>query len=334
MEKILLRSVRDAEVAGKRVLLSTSLNVPVGADGTVSDLFRLKRGLPTIEHLSKSGAKIVIVGYFGREGATLRPVYEALVNLAPQLTFRFSTTSPESCGPEVEALSAGECLVLENMRMYPGEETNDSIFAQSLAALGDLFVSDGFAEAHRPYASNVGVASLIPSCAGLLLEEEVSRLSDALEPPPGSIAIVAGAKFETKEPLIKKLLELYGNVCVGGALANDFLKAQGISVGVSLISDAPVPESLAQDHRILVQSDVVVSNGTSSRTCPVADIHPDERVVDAGPQTSQQWSEEILHTPFLLWNGPLGVYEQNFVQATDALAEALTRSRARAVVGG
>ncbi len=330
-----LRRLADAEVAGKRVLLRTSLNVPLRADGTVADDFRLRRGLPTLEHLVRQGAKVIAVGYLGREGASLKPVADHLARLAPRIPLRFFGESPARAAEHTASLASGEVAVLENIRREAGEEANDPALAEVLASLADLFVDDAFAEAHRPYASNVGVAQLLPSYAGLLLEEEVARLSEALTPPPGAFAVVGGAKFETKQPVLRKLSTLYGRVAVGGALANDFLKARGLSVGASLVSDIPVPDDLAKSACLLLPTDVVVSSSRGGkRICRVDEIRSDETIVDNGPETSRAWSEEISKSSFVLWNGPLGVFEKDFTEGTDALASALSAASCRAAVGG
>ncbi len=367
-----IRSIRDVEVSGKRVLLRTSLNVPVAEDGTVGDLFRLKRALPTIEYLAKQGAKIIIVGYIGRAGATLAPVAQALQKLAPNISIRFSDAkvvegsrqhTPEKVlgspqrqpeevglGPDyfhehtaatppralVDEIKPGECLMLENIRLEPGEEKNDPALAQALAKLADIFVSDSFAEAHREYASNVGVAKLLPSYSGFLLEEEIDRLSEALNPPEHSIAMVGGAKFDTKEPLLSKLVARYEKILLGGALADDMIKMRGMPVGASLVSDSPVPTVLAMDTKISVPVDAVVNEVgmQTERISLINDIRADERIVDIGPQTSIGWSGEVVNAPFILWNGPMGIYEEGYVQGTDALAEALSHAAGRAAVGG
>ena len=339
MAQLELKSVRDADVAGKRVLLRTSLNVPINADGTVGDVFRLQKDVATIEFLVRKGAKIILVGYIGRTGGTLAPVAKALQSLIPSIPVTFTTTAVADVGGEVEVLKEGSCLMLENIRKEPGEENpsavGDPALAASLAKLADVFVDDAFPEAHRAYASNVGVASLLPAYAGLLLEEEVARLSHALVPPAKSLAIIGGAKFETKQPLLEKLLTVYPNILLGGALANDLLKARGLTIGTSLISDAPVPEDLAGDERILMPDDVRVDGGVLGvRVAHTADVRADEHIVDIGSLTEASWSKHITEAEFVLWNGPMGIYEKGFVDGTDALAEALVNSSAKAVIGG
>lgn len=324
-----LKSVQGAEVAGKRVLLRMSLNVPL-KDGKVENDFRLKQSLPTLKFLLERGAGVVVVGYLGREGASVEPVVAALAALLPGTKVRFSPTL------EVGEVPGGECVVLENIRREAGEEQNDPALAQKLANLADLFVNDAFAEAHRAYASNVGVAKLLPAYAGLCMEQEVAKLSEALTPPPGSLAIIGGAKFETKQPLIEKLLSLYGEVLLGGALGNDVLKARGLPVGASLVSDLPVPVALAAEPRLLVAEDAVVGVGENNaeRDLLINDIRKEERIIDIGHKTAALWSEKVLHAPFVLWNGPMGVYEQGYTRGTEALADALSRGSGKAVVGG
>ncbi len=328
-----LKLVRDADVAGKRVLLRTGLNVPILADGSVGDQFRLKRGLATIELLVKAGAKVLLVGYIGRDGGSLEPVAKALQLLAPHIPIAFSATPITALAGEIEQMSTGTCLMLENIRREPGEEKNDPELAKALAALADVFVDDAFPEAHRAYASNVGVALLLPAYAGLLLEEEVTHLSEALVPPAKSLAIVGGAKFETKQPLLEKLLKSYPNVLLGGALANDLLKARGMPVGASFVSDKPVPEELAGDDRIIMPTDVRVE-GDSIRVAHSADVRANERIVDIGSLTEIIWAEHIAASEFIVWNGPMGIYEKGFTAGTDVLAKALVDSSCKAVIGG
>lgn len=331
MQKLALRSIAGIEVRGKRVLLRTSLNAAV--DGNFADDRRLTAALPTLQLLSAGGAKIIIACYFGRAGETLRPVADALIGLAPDVPMRFFGGSLSEAAAEAPALADGSALILENTRRDPGEEANDPAYIRELASLADIFVSDAFAEAHRRYASNVGVASLLPAYAGLLMQEEVAHLSRALSPARPAIAILAGAKFETKRPLIEKLLPLYNRLLIGGAIANDFLKSRGTAIGVSDTSDTPVPPALAADPRIGLPVDFSVSDsgGAPRQTAAVGE---EETIKDIGTQTAEEWARLISDTSFVLWNGPMGVYEEGFTKGTDALARAIARSACKAVIGG
>lgn len=315
-----VRSVADANVAGKRVLVRVVLNVPL-KNGVVTEDTRLKAIVPTIELIKQKGASAVIVmGYVGRPKGT---VVEEL-RVAP-IAARLA---------ELTDMSGVE--VLENLRFDPREEANDAQFAKELAARGDIYVNDAFADSHREYASIVGVPKLLPSYAGLLLEKEIAVLAQALTPPPGSVAIVGGAKFETKIPLIQKLLSTYSEVLLGGALANDVIKARGMPVGDSLVSGAPVPVEVAGSERLFVPNDVYVGIGEANaeRIALINDVRMGESILDVGPQTAVLWSDKILRAPFILWNGPVGVYERGFNKSTDALAAALAAGSGKAVIGG
>lgn len=332
MKPFSLRGITEADVRGKRVLLRTCLNP--ADDGNFSDDRRLFAALPTLRYLHEAGAKIILIGYFGREKATLRPVAESLARIAAPIAVHFTDASIANAAAEVEALAAGDCLVLENTRLQDGEEKNDPSYARALASLADMFIDDSFAEAHRAYASNVGVAALLPSYAGFLMEQEVARLSEARNPPPRAMAVIGGAKFETKQPLIEKLLERYACVAVGGALANDFLQARGHAVGASLVSPVPVPERLANSEKILTPEDVMVESAAGRRSAAVTDIGAHESVCDIGENTAQAWSARIAEADFILWNGPLGMYEEGCVRGTDAIASAVIANGRRAVIGG
>ncbi len=233
-----MHSVRDIPaLEGIPVLLRTSLNAPI-ENGTIENTFRLESALPTIKYLRERHAKVVLISHISGKGTeSLRPMYEAMKKWIPDMRW-----CPVSIGKEareaVRSLSPGGIVMLENLRRHTGEEKNDAEFAKELAALGDVFVQDSFDVCHREHASVVGVPSLLPSYAGLTVEAEVKALSGALTPKKPSLAVIAGAKFATKEPVLKTLLKAYDHVFVGGALANDFLKEKGYPVGVSLVSDA------------------------------------------------------------------------------------------------
>ncbi len=315
-----MRTVREAEVSGKRIVMRVDFNEPVH-EGVVADDARIRAALPTIKFLLEKGASaITLLTHLGRpEGK----VVEAL-RVAPLLA------------KLKEHLNDERITLKENLRFDPREESNDPVFAQELASLGDVFVNDAFADAHRSHASIVGIASLLPSYAGLLMEKEVAALSEALTPPKGSIAIIGGAKFETKEPLIKKLLSLYDTVLLGGALGNDVIKARGFPFGASLVSEVPVSPEIAMDQRLVVALDAyfVQKDAAAERTSFVNDIRIEEKIADIGPKTAALWAEKIQAAPFVLWNGPMGIYEEGFAASTDALAQALAQSKAKGVVGG
>lgn len=333
-----IEGLSQADLAGKRVFLRTSLNLPVKAHGGIDDVFRLHRALPTIEYLSSRGARIVIAGYFGRSGDSMKPVADALIGLAPHLPIHFTGMPLQHAHMEVAALKNGQAVILENLRREEGEETNDSSFSKSLAELADIFVGDAFAEAHRPYASNTGVPKLLPAYAGLLLKEEVSQLERAREPHAPSFAILGGAKFETKAPLIRSLLERYDALFITGALANDVFKAQGLEVGRSLVSEELPGQDVLSHPRMLAPVDVIVERKDGqAHTRKPENVQKDEVIVDIGPDSVAHVAAYIEKANFILWNGPTGRYEAGYMAWTHAIAE-LVEKRARAgasvVIGG
>ena len=318
-----VKSLKDAEVSGKRVLVRCDFDVPLdnsSGQATVKDDSRLRAALPTIGFLREHGAKeIILIGHLGRPDGV---VVEEL-RVAPVVK------------KLAELIDMQEVVVKENLRFDPREEANDPTLAQELASLADIFINESFATAHRAHASTVGVAKLLPSYAGLHLEEEVTKLSAALVPPPGAIALIGGAKFETKQPLIEKLLATYSKVFIGGALGNDLIKARGFPFGSSLISSMPVPEAIAGNDRLFSPEDAAFMGGSmDGRTSPVTDTRADEHIVDLGPATALAWAKEIEAAPFVLWNGPMGIYEQGYTHGTDTLAGALAGSNAQAIIGG
>ena len=331
MQKI--TSIADAQVEGKRVLLRTSLNVPIRADGTVGDLFRLRAALPTIEWLSRHGASTCVLAHLGRDGASLKPVVEILASLTTVPIQFFGGSLAEA---RAHPIAPGSCVVLENIRIHPEEEDNDQQFANALAQLGDLYVDDAFADAHRPHASIVSVPKLLPSYAGLLMLKEIERITPAVTPPSQSLAIIGGAKFETKEPLIAQLLTRYERVLLGGALANDLLKTRGLPIGSSRTSAIPIPVAIAENEQLVAPKDaVLVDDALHRHRCAgINDVRIAERIVDIGPETAGLWESCITQAAFVVWNGPMGIYEDGFVDGTDALAEALSRANVPAVVGG
>jgi phosphoglycerate kinase len=335
-----MKSVRDIPILENiPVLLRASLNVPI-ANGKVANSFRLKKALPTIEFLQKKGARVILIGHIGEKGTeTLQPVYEALKEFIPRLEF-CPITNGELARDMIRKLPPGGVIMLENLRRNRGEVMNDKKFAQSLAELGDVFVEDSFDVCHRSHASVVGIPEFLPSYAGLLVEEEVSQLSKALKPAHPAVAIIGGAKFSTKEPVIVKLLNSYDRVFVGGALGNDFTKAMGHNVGKSLFSDADPKaiKMLLTNRKLAVPLDAVVgpigSKKEAGRVTKLDAIQSEEAILDDGPKTSEMLEGLVKDAKTVLWNGPLGNYENGFVDATRALVIAIAKSSAYSVIGG
>ena len=249
--------VPASELKGKYVLVRAGLDVPLDAHGDVADLFRVKRSAETLKFLAKVGARTIVLSHIGRDPEeTNAPVARALSH---ELTVHYV---PDILGAAAhsarEAMHDGDIVLLENLRRDPREAKNDDGFARELAALGDIYVGDAFSVAHREHASIVGVSKYLPHYAGILMCEEVEQLNAARNPAHPSFAILGGAKFETKAPLIKELLKNYDHVFITGALANDVFKAQGFSVGRSLISKEVPGKDILDNPRFLAPTDVTV----------------------------------------------------------------------------
>ncbi len=335
-----MKTVRDIPVLKNiSVMVRAALNVPLEG-GKVANSFRLRQALPTIAYLQSKGARVILVGHIGDKGTeTLLPVADALREFIPQLAFCPSTTGPEARSA-IRALESGQVLMLENVRRHKGEVANDEAFAAELAELADVFVEDSFDVCHRPHASVVGVSKFLPSYMGLLVETEVKELSRALKPKRPSLAIIGGAKFSTKEPVIAKLLKSYDRVFVGGALANDFLKAKGLPVEASLVSDVDpqAMQTLLKNPRLILPIDEVFAmpgeDVSQAKTGMLDGKVPLEAVLDSGPMTSEILGELVRKSKTVLWNGPLGNYEHGYTEGTERLARAIAGSGTYSILGG
>jgi phosphoglycerate kinase len=231
-------------------------------------------------------------------------------------------------------MRAGDVLLLENVRRNEGEKANDSAFGSALASFGSLYVNDAFSASHRSHASIVGVPKHIPAYAGFLFAEEVEHLSAALSPQKPSLAILGGAKFDTKEPLIKKLLGAYDTLFLAGALVNDVLKAKGLEVGRSLVSEkGPDPSVLAHPHLLLPVDVLVERPDGQARVRKVHEVQKDEKIVDIGPVSFGLLLPYIQQAQFILWNGPTGLYEGGYDDWTSAIAEAVAETKAQSIAG-
>ncbi|HDL16634.1 MAG TPA: phosphoglycerate kinase [Rhizobiales bacterium] len=339
-----LRSIEEADVEGKRVLLRVDLNVPM-RDGVITDTTRIERILPTVELLVKRGARVVILSHFDRPKGkrmpemTLRPVAEKTGEMLQGANVRFVE---ECMGPEAEAavnsLGKGEVLVVENLRFSPGEEANDPEFAKALAALGDIYVNDAFSTSHRAHASIDALARLLPAYAGLLMMKEIGALSAALEKPERPVAaVVGGAKVSTKISLLNNLVGKSDCLIIGGGMANTFLHAKGVDVGASLCEPdlAGTAREIMQAAKekgceILLPVDVVVASefkaGAPSTVCALDAVPGGAMILDVGPQTVKALTARIATCRTLLWNGPLGAFEiAPFGEGTFALAREAAR---------
>ncbi len=319
-------TVNDLDAQGKRVFVRVDFNVPL-EDGRVTDDSRIRAALPTIRHLSAQGARVVLASHLGRpdgkvqDGLRLRPVGERL----SQLLRRNVPVTGDALGAgtedAVKRLRPGEVLLLENLRFHAAEEKNDPKFAAQLASYADVYVNDAFGTAHRPHASTVGVAKLLPAYAGLLMEAEIAALSKLLENPEHPYAaILGGAKVSGKLNVLHNLLTKVDILVLGGGMANTFLLAQGRSVGKSLAEHDMVEEArriLADAEkrgvRVVLPVDVIVAKevtrGTEYKTLPAEKIPASWHIVDVGKQTLARIEEWLADARTVVWNGPLGVFE-------------------------
>ncbi len=317
-------------VRGKRVIVRASLDVPI-ENGVVTNEFRIKKALPTIKILSERGARVVIMTHVGRDKANVtEPIFNTLTKYVT-LTHIEGVIGP-GVERKVASLKDGEVLLLGNLRAHEEEETNDEGFAKTLASYADYFVNDAFAVSHRAHASIVGIPSHIPGFAGVTFEEEYTNLSRALTPVHPALFILGGAKFETKQPLIERYANSYEHVALGGALANDFLKARGFPVGSSLVSPVDLSnDPIAKKENIIVPVDVVVED---HREVSVDAVGETEKILDIGAKSVDALAPLIREAKTILWNGPLGYYEGGFHGATKAVAKLVAESDAFSVVGG
>ena len=345
------RSIEEAEVAGKRVLLRVDFNVPL-VDGGVGDDTRIRSSLPTIRFLLGRGARLVIASHLGRprgkpdDRFRMAPVAARLAELLGQAVPAIGAV----VGPEAEAavtrLTPGQALLLENLRFEPGEERNESGLARQLAALADLYVNDAFGAAHRAHASTVGVADHIPAYAGFLLLHELAVLGRLVDRPERPFAaILGGAKVSDKLGVIGHLLERVDLLLLGGGMANTFFLAQGLEVGRSLVE----PE-LTDDARRLLEkagergvtlalpTDVVVApdlGADAGATVAASSVPADHAIYDIGGETTRLFASHLVDARTVFWNGPMGVFERlAFAAGTKAVAEAVAAAEAFSVVGG
>ncbi|MGJ3231650.1 MAG: phosphoglycerate kinase [Oceanicaulis sp.] len=351
----MIRRLQDADIAGKRVLVRVDFNVPM-ANGQVTDDTRLKAALPTIAHLRRDGAKVILAAHFGRPkgrdmSMSLAPVATPLAELIGHPVKFVSDCVGQDAEEAAASLQPGDVLLLENTRFHAGEEKNDPEFAAGLAKLADLYVNDAFSAAHRAHASTEGVARRLPAYAGLALQREIDHVTAALENPSRPLlAVVGGSKVSTKIDLLKNLVAKVDRLFVGGAMANTFLAAKGHDMGASLferdlldtareIMDA----AERSGSTILLPVDGVAATEFKAhadrRVAQVDDVKPTEMILDCGPDTVDRLADAIETARTLVWNGPLGAFETppfdtSTVEAARFAAKRCTDHGLTAVAGG
>ena len=336
-----LKSARGLK--NKKVLVRTDFNVPL-KNGKVSDDFRLRATVPTLKYLCQQGAKVIILSHLGRPDGKVAPEY-SLKPLIPVLTKLLKTPvifCGENTGQKVQKavadLKAGQILLLENIRFQAGEEKDDQKLAKELASLADIYVNEAFSVSHRAHASVCAVTKFLPSYAGLALTEEIKNLDMALHPIKPSVAILGGAKISTKIGLIKNLTKKFDTVLIGGALANNFIQGAGYEIGQSLIDkDYQVKIAEYNFKKICLPVDALVLNEKDQVvTRAIDEIGKNEKILDLGPETIKIFAQRIAEAKSLVWNGPMGWFEDaRFKKGTSGVALAVKKNlRALAVVGG
>jgi phosphoglycerate kinase len=344
-------TIRDIDVAGKRVLVRVDFNVPM-EEGRIVDDSRIHAALPTIKDLVARNARVILMTHLGRpdgqvdEAYRTTPLARRLTELLGRQVRHLDDCVGRAVEAAVKAMREGDIIMLENVRFHPGETKNDPAFARQLAALGDLYVNDAFGAAHRAHASTAGIAEFLPAVAGLLMEREIKTLGRIMvDPPHPLVAIIGGSKISSKIGVVRSLLKRVDRLCIGGAMACTFFKAKGLEMGRSLVEEDQLDvarsllASAGQGSTLVLPLDAVIAAdakpGVKVKTVAIDAVPADMKVLDVGPMTVERFLQTCDGAHAIVWNGPLGVYEvPPFDRGTDALAEGLAGSDAQTIIGG
>lgn len=349
-----MKTIKDVDIAGKRVFFRVDFNVPLDENRQVADDSRLRAVLPTIEYALEQKARLILSSHLGRPEGKVVPEM-SLAPVAARLGRLLNTNvqmAPDCIGPAVKALVAGmkpgDVLLLENLRFHPQEQDKDDAFAAALAELGDVYINDAFAVSHRPDASVVAITRHVPVCAaGFLLAKEIDYFDKAMSHPRRPLAaVVGGAKVSGKLGALENMLAHVDKLLIGGAMANTFLKCRGVAVGKSKIEEdlIPVADAVMKKARekgveLYLPVDVVVAGrlapDAETKTVPIGEIPADKMALDIGPETSTLYAKALGDAATIIWNGPLGVFEMDaFSRGTLEMARCLADSGALTIVGG
>lgn len=335
MQKINNLKIKKGEV----VLLRTDFNVPVSGN-KINDTFRIDSALESINYLLKKGAKIIILAHIGEDGKqSLKPVYTYLSKKIPKENkFIFCTdTDFDLIAKKVSEMPNSSIRLLENIRRFEGEKTNDTNLAKNFASLADYYVNDAFSVSHRKHTSIVGIPKYLPSFAGFTLINEIKNLEKVLKPKQPFLFLLGGFKFETKLPVLKKFGGISKNYFVGGALLNNFIKAEGYEVGKSLIDTGyKITKKQLDDKKLIPVVDVVVDRAGKQKIVQLNEINKTDIISDIGPATVDLLKVYIDEAKTVLWNGPMGWYEKGYTKATIELLKLLAskKGKANVVIGG
>lgn len=348
------KTLKDFDYSGKRVLVRCDFNVPL-KDGIIGDDKRIVESLPTINYLIDQGAKVILMSHLGRPKGEANPKFslepvakrlEELLNREVVFLDDAQVVSEETM-EAVMKLEGGQVALLQNTRYVNGEEKNDSVFSKKLSQLGELYVNDAFGTSHRAHASNVGLASNLPSAVGFLVEKEISIMGKAIENPERPfVAILGGAKVSDKIGVIENLLDIVDKIVIVGAMANTFAKAQGLEVGKSLVEDDKLDlakELMAKAEeknvKLVLPVDAVVAEAieeeAEAETVAIEDIPTEKMALDIGPETLKAIRAALDGAKTVVWNGPAGVFEiDKFATGTFEIAKILAESEAITIIGG
>ena len=349
------KTIKDVNVEGKRVFVRCDFNVPLDAEGNITDDNRIRAALPTIKYLLDHGAKVVLASHLGRpkngpeEKYSLKPVAKRLNELLGGKVTMASDVIGEDAQAKVAALKNGEAVLLENVRFHKEEEKNDPEFAKKLAAFADIYVNDAFGTAHRAHASTEGISHFVKtSVAGFLIEKELEIMGGALNNPKRPfVAILGGAKVSDKIGVINNLLEKVDKLLIGGAMAYTFIVAKGGKVGKSMLETDKVDlakelleKAAAKGVELYLPVDTVIAKevkaDAESKVCPTMEIPDEWEGLDIGPKTAEIFADVIKSAKTVIWNGPMGVFEfPKFAVGTKAVAQALADNpEATTIIGG
>jgi phosphoglycerate kinase len=349
-----MRSIKELDVSGKKVLVRVDFNVPMDAHQNITDDTRIRAVLSTLRYVLDNNGKLIIMSHMGRPKdkvvpeLSLAPVAKRLGRLLQQKV----TMAPDCIGPEVkkmvDAMAPGDILLLENLRFYPGEKANDDAFARELASLCDIYINNAFAVSHRKHASVFAITKFAPqSAAGFLLIKELEYFHSAMDNPRRPlVAIVGGAKVSGKLGALKNMLGRVNKFIIGGAMANTFLKSQGHRMGKSLVEEDLVAEAgeimkqAARDGiKFYLPVDAVIAREidphADAKIVPVQEIPDDWMALDIGPASSRLFAEVLDDAKTIIWNGPMGIFEMDaFSRGTVSMVHSVANSYALTIVGG
>jgi phosphoglycerate kinase len=330
-----IHEVSPEFLKGKRVIVRTDFNVPVSSSGKVLETARIDFCLKTITYLKNSGARVILISHIGREkNETLLPIFNYLKTKFP-LDF-ISDWNEVLIAQKVEQMEEGTVIMLENLRQQSGETDNEYVFATFLASLAEIYVNDAFSASHRQHTSIVTLPTLLKSYCGYQFKKELDTLSKVFNPEHPFVVLMGGAKFETKIPVVESLLSVVDSVFVGGALANDILKANGYEVGQSKVSDMDkvYAENIFKNEKVILVDDVRVKSFLFNKNKSLKDIKNTDKIIDGGEKTANILAEKIKQAKLVVWNGPFGTFEQGDSFLSKKVIEAIAKSDAYSIVGG